>query len=58
MARKLDQVLRDIAGNQIMQIAELTALLEAAREDLERVKLALTPEQIATLYPPSKPVEP
>ena len=58
MARKLDQVLRDIAGNQIMQIAELTALLEAAREDLERVKLALTPEQISTLYPPPKPVEP
>ncbi len=38
MARKADDILRDVLGAQILQIAHLTAQLEAAREELAALK--------------------
>lgn len=35
MARRADEVLRDMVGNMVLQVAELTAQLEAAQEALK-----------------------
>lgn len=44
MAREVNQVVRDTLGNYNIQVIELSAKLEAAQEEIARLKAKYEPE--------------